>query len=73
MITDNLYQELSVREKEILQALASGGTRQTIAEQLHISVNTYDTYRKSIRQKLQIKSLMDWSRTLISVEQQMNS
>lgn len=59
--------QLSNRELEILRALASGGTRQSISDQMQISINTYDSYRKSIRQKLRIKNQMDWGRVLMAV------
>lgn len=59
---------LSNREQEVLHALAMGQTRQSIADNLHISIYTYDSYRKSIRQKLRIKNQMDWSHVLVNFQ-----
>jgi DNA-binding NarL/FixJ family response regulator len=43
---------LTVREREVLQAMASGATRDEMAEQLHISTNTVRTHTQSILNKL---------------------
>ncbi len=48
---------LTEREKEILQLIAEGMTNQNIAESLCISVNTVDTHRKNIMNKLGIHSV----------------
>jgi DNA-binding NarL/FixJ family response regulator len=46
---------LSDRELEIFQLIGNGfGTRQ-IAEKLHLSVKTIESYRESLKQKLQLK------------------
>jgi len=46
---------LSDRELEIFQHIGNGfGTRQ-IAEKLHLSVKTIESYRESLKQKLQLK------------------
>ena len=58
---------LSDREIQILRAISNGEARQSISDNLGISINTYDSYRKSIRQKLRIKSQMDWSRVLMEI------
>lgn len=62
-LTPDLTQ-LSPRETQILQATAQGKARKQIADELHISVHTYDTYRKNIRTKLNIQSQADWARIL---------
>ena len=50
------YQKLSGREKEILPMLANDLTGQEIAEALHISPYTVQTYRQRIMQKLNLHS-----------------
>ncbi|KIE58043.1 LuxR family transcriptional regulator [Methylacidiphilum kamchatkense Kam1] len=53
---NNPTQLLSNREFEIFQLIGKGlGIRQ-IAEQLHISIKTVESYRSSIKEKLKIKS-----------------
>jgi len=50
------FQTLTKREIEILRMVAYGKSRNEIANSLHISKLTFDNHRKSIRQKLEIKS-----------------
>lgn len=49
--------ELSLREKEILSAVAKGLTNKAIAEKYFISVNTVITHRRNITAKLGINSI----------------
>ena len=44
------------REKEVLELLANGLTNTAIAAELGISINTIDTYRRSLLAKLQAKN-----------------
>jgi DNA-binding CsgD family transcriptional regulator len=44
------------REKEVLELLANGMTNQDIATSLDISINTVDTYRRSLLSKLKAKN-----------------
>lgn len=46
--------ELSIREKEIVAAIALGKSNKEIAEQLFISTHTVMTHRKNIASKLEI-------------------
>lgn len=46
--------ELTPREKEILQLIAEGKSHLLIAELLHLSIRTVDTHRNNIMQKLNI-------------------
>ena len=57
--TDNTFTggELTQREKDVLQLLASGKTIKEIAVSLCISINTVLTHRKNISTKLGIKSV----------------
>jgi len=38
-----------------------------VKSEMSIATTTYDGYRKSIHQKLRIKSQMDWSRVLLAI------
>jgi len=53
LITEN---KLSLREKEILQLLAKGLISKQIADQLFISVNTVNTHRQRIIEKLNVSN-----------------
>jgi DNA-binding NarL/FixJ family response regulator len=44
------------REKEVLELLADGLTNHEIADKLEISINTVDTYRRSLLSKLNAKN-----------------
>ncbi len=64
---------LGRREKEVLEEIKNGFTNTEIAAKLFISVNTVDTYRKSLLAKLKAKNTADLIRLallhkLISVE-----
>jgi DNA-binding NarL/FixJ family response regulator len=64
---------LGRREKEILELLKNGFTNAEMAEKLNISVNTVDTYRKSLLAKLKARNTADLIRLaflykLISIE-----
>jgi DNA-binding NarL/FixJ family response regulator len=56
---EDSYDLLSIREKEILQLLASGKTNKEIAELLFISVATVETHRNNIFQKLHLHNLAE--------------
>ncbi|MCR9251495.1 MAG: helix-turn-helix transcriptional regulator [bacterium] len=60
---------LSAREMEVLKLIACGKSREEISLEMEISKLTYDSYRKAIRNKLQIKSQADWAKIIM----QMNS
>lgn len=49
---DRLLATLTTRERQVLQALVDGSTRQEIAEDLEISANTVRTHLQSILRKL---------------------
>jgi len=53
----NEINELSKREKSILELLAKGLTNKEIAEKLFISIHTVTTHRKNIVKKLDIRTL----------------
>ncbi len=48
------YNQLTTREREVLQLIAEGKTNRTIAEMLELSVKTVDTHRAHLMRKLDI-------------------
>ena len=49
---------LSLRERQVFQLLAEGLNNQEIADKLHLSIKTVETYRSRLLQKLQLKDLV---------------
>jgi DNA-binding NarL/FixJ family response regulator len=61
----SLVQRLSDRELEVFQLIGQGhGTRQ-IAEELHLSVKTIESYRAHIKDKLKLKTATELARCAI--------
>ncbi len=52
---------LSNRENEILQLLAKGFTNKQIAEQIHVSVKTVESYRLRLGEKLGLRTRSDFT------------
>lgn len=52
---DKKLKQLSEREREVLRYLALGHTNQDIADMLHVSVKTVETYKARILEKLEMK------------------
>ncbi len=50
------YDELTPREREILKLIGEGNTNQEIADQLSLSINTVQTHRSRIMDKLNLHS-----------------
>ena len=48
------YEQLTAREREVLQLIAEGMTNRRIAKQLRLSVKTVDTHRARLMRKLDI-------------------
>ncbi|MDP2727534.1 MAG: response regulator transcription factor, partial [Dehalococcoidia bacterium] len=48
------YDNLTVREKEILKLIGEGHTNQEIAQRLFLSVNTVQTHRTHVMDKLNL-------------------
>ncbi len=67
----NALDKLSHREVEVVNLIGQGHTREKIADIMGISKLTYDSYRKSIRNKLDIKNQSDWAKVLYKVIEQM--
>jgi DNA-binding NarL/FixJ family response regulator len=55
--TDDAYDRLSLREREVLQLLAEGNTNGEIARLLVISEKTVEKHRAAIMEKLNIHNL----------------
>jgi two-component system, NarL family, response regulator NreC len=53
------YDLLTAREKEILQLLAEGKSNKEVASALNLSLNTVETHRTRIMQKLDLHSAVD--------------
>lgn len=56
---------LSNRELEIFQSIGQGLATATIAERMHLSVKTIETYRQRIKRKLGIKDGLELTRKAI--------
>lgn len=54
------FAALTKREVEIVTMVARGKKRNEIADELYISLHTYDNHRKHIREKLGIKSFAEF-------------
>ena len=59
------YETLSPREREVLQLIAEGDTSREIAERLVISINTVQTHRNHIMEKLDLHSRAELMRYAI--------
>ncbi|HYP59492.1 MAG TPA: response regulator transcription factor [Thermomicrobiales bacterium] len=57
--------ELTPRERQVIQLLAEGRGNQEIAELLHISVKTVETHRAAIMRKFGFRSIVDLVRYAI--------
>lgn len=62
---DDVYEKLTVREREILQLTAEGLERKAIAKRLFISERTVETHRAHIMHKLELHSQTDLVRFAI--------
>ena len=58
---------LSQREQEVLIMLAKGCTNQQIADRLHLSVKTVETYRSRIAEKLELRGRSDLVRYALEI------
>ena len=59
----SLVDALSDRELEVFQLIGQGMTTTEIAEQIHLSSKTVETYRQHIKRKLQLKNATELVRT----------
>lgn len=51
---DDPYEQLTTRERQVLQLIAEGRTNREVAESLELSVKTVDTHRTRLMRKLNI-------------------
>lgn len=63
---------LSDRELEIFELLGDGLARRQIAERLHLDVNTIETYRTRLREKLRLKDAPDLLQYAIQLKRDKN-
>ena len=56
---EQIKEQLTQREKEVLQAIAKGFNTREIADLLHVSNNTIETHRKSLMSKLEARNAVD--------------
>jgi DNA-binding NarL/FixJ family response regulator len=61
----SVFSVLSAREREVLQLLAEGNSTAQIADRLHLSVKTVETYRQHIMEKLNIRSVAELTKYAI--------
>ena len=60
------FDQLTARQREILQAIAEGHTAKVIAERMNLSINTVETHRANIMNRLNIHDLAGLVRYAIS-------
>ena len=56
---EQIKEQLTLREMEVLQAIAKGFNTREIAELLYVSNNTIETHRKSLMSKLEARNAVD--------------
>lgn len=67
-LRENPFHVISEREGELIALIIKGLSRIEIAEKMGITKNTYDSYRKNIREKLNIRNQADWAKVLMEFE-----
>jgi DNA-binding NarL/FixJ family response regulator len=60
------YEQLTMRQREVLQLLAEGYTAKEIAEKTRLSINTVETHRTNIMNRLNIHDVAGLVRYAIS-------
>ena len=64
-LSESIFSTLTAREREVLQLITEGKSTGQIAEILHISIKTVETYRQKIMQKLGTKSVAELTKYAI--------
>ncbi|MCC6337044.1 MAG: response regulator transcription factor [Myxococcales bacterium] len=59
------HDQLSPREREVLQLIAEGLTSKEVAVRLHVAVSTVETHRKQIMAKLELRSVAELTKFAI--------
>jgi two-component system response regulator NreC len=57
--TEDKYDKLTAREREVLQMVAEGRTNREIAVIMHVTVKTVEAHRASLMNKLDLHSIAD--------------
>jgi DNA-binding NarL/FixJ family response regulator len=57
--SDDRYERLTQREREVLQLTAEGHTGPEVGEFLHISPRTVEKHRENIQKKLELKNVVE--------------
>lgn len=61
----SILSTLTGREREVLQLIAEGKTTKEIASCLHVSINTIDTHRRQVMEKLDMHSIAELTKYAI--------
>jgi DNA-binding NarL/FixJ family response regulator len=64
--SESSVQPLTPREREVLTQIAQGLLNKEIADQLHLSVRTVETYRVRLMRKLEMHSVTELTRYAIA-------
>lgn len=67
-LKDTKVKHLSDREREVLRYLALGHTNQEIAELIHVSIKTVETYKSRLMEKLEMRKRAELVRYAIDHE-----
>jgi DNA-binding NarL/FixJ family response regulator len=62
---DSSPNELTYREREVLQLIAEGHTTKQMAKRMNISVKTVETHRRKIMKKLNVRSVAELTKAAI--------
>ena len=62
---DSAFTVLTAREREVLQLLTEGKKTRDIADSLHVSIKTVESFRQSIADKLHIHSIAELTKYAI--------
>jgi len=60
-------ERLSDREMEVFQLIATGRNSREIAEHLHLSIKTIETYRANIKEKMKLRNGIDLMRAAVAM------
>lgn len=63
-----LLEQLTPREKEVLQLVAEGCTNAAIAQELHVSIKTVEKHRRSVMTKLNVHDLAGLVRSAVRLK-----
>jgi len=66
-VADKAYRELTPREQETMRMLVEGYSVKEIADSLHLSPKTVDSYRSGIMRKLAMGNFMELVRYAVRI------